>query len=117
MEYALLIYSREEDLPDHLSDADRQAFYADFAAFNEALREAKAHVDSRRLKTIETATTVRSRDGSVTTTDGPFSETKECLAGFFVIECADLDEALGWAARIPSARIGSVEVRPIHTYG
>jgi hypothetical protein len=67
----------------------------------------------QRLRTADTATTVRVEDGKPLVTDGPFAETKEALAGFFLIECGDLDEALTWARKIPSARIGSVEIRPI----
>ena len=71
----------------------------------------------RRLETIECATTVRVDGDDVTVTDGPFAETKEALAGFYLIEAEDLDEALTWAKRLPGARFGSVEVRPIHRYG
>ncbi len=112
MQYALLLYAREEDLPDRMDEAAREAFYADFSEFNKALEEAGILVAARRLDTSETATTVRKRGAEVLTTDGPFAETKEHLAGFFLLECGDLDEALVWAKRIPSARIGSVEVRP-----
>ncbi len=112
MQYALLLYAKEEDLPEHMDDADREAFSADFAEFNKALEEAGVLLSARRLDTSETATTVRKRGAEVLTTDGPFAETKEHLAGFFLLECGDLDEALVWAKRIPSARIGSVEVRP-----
>lgn len=113
MEYALLIYAREGDLPEEMSEAEQEAFYADFRAFNAALREAGAFRSAQRLKTIDTATTVRVEEGEVVHTDGPFAETKECLAGFFLIDVDDLDQALHWASRLPSARIGSVEVRPV----
>lgn len=113
MEYALLIYSKEEDLPDRMSEEDRKAFYADFGEFNQALQKIDAHRGGQRLNTVDTATTVRVEGGQVIQTDGPFSETKERLAGLIVIDVEDLDQALHWAARMPSARIGSVEVRPI----
>ena len=112
MQYALLLYSTEDELPERMDEADRKAFYADFAQFNKALEEAGVLVSALRLDTSETATTVRMHGAEVLTTDGPFAETKENLAGFFLLECGDLDEALAWAKRIPSARIGSVEVRP-----
>ncbi len=113
MEYALLIYSKEEDLPEKMDQAERDAFYADFRAFNEALDKAGARRGGQRLQTVDTATTVRVEGGKVLQTDGPFAETKERLAGFIVIDCEDLDQALHWASRIPSARIGAVEVRPL----
>jgi len=117
MQYALLLYSKESDLPETMSDADRSAFYADFGRFNEEIRAKGAYRDSNRLRTVDTATTVRIEGSEALVTDGPFAETKEALAGFYVIECADLDEALGWARKIPSARIGAVEIRPLQVYG
>ena len=116
MQYALLLYSQETALPEAMSEADREAFYADFRAFNEELREKGAYCASQRLRTVDTATTVRVEGGEAFVSDGPFAETKEALAGFYLIECADLDEALGWARRIPCSRIGAVEIRPIHVY-
>ena len=113
MEYALLLYADEDDLPETMSASDREAFYADFRSFNEALQTAGVFKGAQRLKTVDTATTVRVEGGEVIHADGPFAETRECLAGFFVIEVENLDEALHWAARIPSARIGTVEVRPL----
>jgi hypothetical protein len=113
MLYALLLYSQEPDLPENMPEADRKAFSADFGAFNAALGKKDAFRGAQRLRTVDTATTVRVEEGEALVTDGPFAETKEALAGFFLIEAADLDEAIGWAKRIPSARIGSVEIRPI----
>ena len=74
------------------------------------------YATTRRLDTVETATTQRIVDGRLVTTDGPFAETKECLAGFLIVEAEDLDQALDWAARIPAARTGCVEVRPVKPY-
>ena len=119
MEYAILIYSEESNLPESWGDEKRrEKFYADFGEFNRALNEAGEFVVARRLQTSETATTLRPESaGEIAITDGPFAETKECLAGFFIIDCEDLDHALEWAKKIPSARHGSIEVRPIKTYG
>lgn len=114
MLYAFLLYSQESNLPENLPEAEREAFYADFRAFNAELAQQDAFRGAQRLRTVDTATTVRVEKGEPLVTDGPFAETKEALAGFFLVECADLDAALGWAKRIPSARIGSVEIRPIN---
>ncbi|MEN8161300.1 MAG: YciI family protein [Myxococcota bacterium] len=113
MLYALLLYSQESDLPENMPETDRQAFSADFGAFNAELSGKDAFRGAQRLRTADTATTVRVESGQALVTDGPFAETKEALAGFFLIEAADLDEAIGWAKKIPSAHIGSVEIRPI----
>jgi hypothetical protein len=113
MLYAFLLYSQESDLPENMPEAEREAFYADFRAFNAELSEKDAFRGAQRLRTSDAATTLRVQNGQALVTDGPFAETKENLAGLFLIECGDLDEALGWARRIPSARIGSVEIRPI----
>ncbi len=118
MEYAILIYCEEEGLPERWADDDRRkAFYEDYGAVNRDLEASSALLTARRLATTETATTIRVREDEVTVTDGPFAETKEALGGFYLIEAPDLDAALAWARRIPGARIGSVEVRPIHRYG
>ena len=82
-----------------------------------SLREAGLLVDVQRLRPTESATSVRLRDGQVEITDGPFAVTKEVLAGYYVLECADLDEALKQAARLPMLRWGTVEVRPIVSAG
>ena len=98
-------------------EAKKKAFYADYNKFNSDSQAAGVYVDARRLKTTDSATTLRVEGDEVTVTDGPFAETKEALAGFYLIEAEDLDAALAWARRLPGARIGSVEVRPIHRYG
>lgn len=113
MLYAFLLSSEESALPENMTEEEREAFYADFRAFNAELAEKDAFRGAQRLRTTDSATTVRIRGGEAIVTDGPFAETKEALAGFFLVECADLDEALGFAKRIPSARIGSVEIRPV----
>ena len=82
-------------------------------AFDKSIRESGHCMASEALQPVATATTVRVRNGKATVTDGPFAETKECLAGFYMIEARDLNEAIQIASRIPPAQIGSIEVRPI----
>jgi hypothetical protein len=117
MEYALLFYMDEAHLPERMDPAELEAFAAGMAAVREELERAGAFRGAQRLMSVDTATTQRVRDGKVLTTDGPFAETKERLGGFFVVECADLEEALAWAARLPVAHHGSVEVRPLRSCG
>lgn len=111
MQYALLIYGEEpsESAPDDLMAAEYQA-YGEFTAF---LRERNAMLAGEALEPTSTATTVRVVDGKTLATDGPFAETKEALGGFYLVEATDLDEAIRFAAMIPGARRGSVEIRPI----
>jgi hypothetical protein len=92
------------------------AIFAEHGAFGEAARAAGVFVDGDGLQPVVTATTVRVRDGERLLTDGPYAETKEQLGGFYMLECKDLDEALAWAARIPEAKTGSIEVRPVMVY-
>jgi hypothetical protein len=105
MKYLCLVYLDEKRL-DELPDSECLAYDAE-------IRKSGHCIASDALQSVETATTVRVRNGKVSVTDGPFAETKEQLAGFYLIEAQDLDEALQLAARIPPARVGSVEVRPI----
>jgi hypothetical protein len=112
MKYLLLIYQNEKAWAD-LSVADRQAFYAEFAPLREQIVKNGNYVAAEKLQDTATATTVRVRDGKPLLTDGPFAETREQLGGFFLVEAKDLDEATAIAARIPIARLGSIEVRPI----
>ena len=109
MKYLCLVYFNEQE---YQSNPDSPK---DIECFEHARKlEASGHLLSGHpLEPIATATTVRVRDGKATITDGPFAETKEQLAGFYMIEAKDLDEALGIAGRIPPARIGSIEVRPL----
>lgn len=107
MKYLCLVYSEEaklEDFPDE-----------ECVAYDEGLRASGACIASEALQPVRTATTVRMRNGAVSTTDGPFAETKEQLAGFYLVEAADLDAAVRIAARIPPATVGCIEVRPIRT--
>ncbi|SRR5690554_4292491 len=109
MKYLCLVYSDEKllhSLPDSPRDPECQA-YADRISAGGGMIAAEA------LESVRTATTLRVRNGEVAITDGPFAETKEQLAGFYLIDVEDLDEALRVAAGIPAARVGSVEVRPV----
>jgi hypothetical protein len=108
----VLIYWPEAEQAEYGSPEFQQIAQA-YAAFNEDVAKAGVMVFSEGLQPTATATTVRVRDGKTLTTDGPFAETKEQLGGVWVFECKDLDEAIGWAARIPQAQNGSVEIRPL----
>jgi hypothetical protein len=108
MKYALLIYGAEADWS-NLSKADRDAMLAEYAA----VTATPGIVGGSELESVATATTVRVQNGETLTTDGPFAETKEVLGGFYLFEAENLDEAIAVAARIPAARHGSVEVRPL----
>jgi hypothetical protein len=112
MQYMLLIYS-EPGQWESIPEAERNAIYEEYFALSRELRERNAYVDGSELQPASTATTVRVRDGETAVTDGPFAETKEALGGYYLIEADSLDEAIEWAAKIPSARRGSVEVRPV----
>jgi hypothetical protein len=107
MQYMLLVYDDPNAWPE-LSEEEYGKVYAEYAAVAQ-LPNTK---HSAQLQPADTARSVRVRDGERVVTDGPFAETKEYLAGFFLIDAPDLDVALAWAARIPSAEYGSVEVRP-----
>ena len=115
MRYLCLIYDDESRLAAR-SQSDADAFTGEYVAFTEAIRNSGHYLAGEALQSVQTATTVRVRHGKVSTTDGPFAETKEQLGGFYLIDARDLNEALQVAARIPSARLGSVEVRPIREF-
>ena len=112
MQYMLLIYDNEKMWP-ALPEKERNALMAEYGAFTEEIRKAGKLVAADALQATATATTVRVRNGKSLTTDGPFAETKEQLGGYYLVEAKDLDEAMALAAKIPSARFGSIEVRPI----
>src|SRR5262245_54667142 len=111
MQFLCLI--RAEKVMEQLAPADAAKHFADYRDFTAAVRESGHFVGANRLLPPETATTVRVRNGKVSTTDGPFAETKEQLGGYYLVEAKDRDEAVRIAARIPGAWIGSVEVRPV----
>jgi len=112
MEYLMMIYSRESDWA-ALSEEARGALYKDYYEFTEGIRKSGHYKGGNPLQPVATATTVRVRDGKAMSTDGPFAETREQLGGYYLVDAADRDEATSIAARIPGARLGSIEVRPI----
>lgn len=116
MKYICLIYENEA-LYANQSEAERDAVFAGYMQFNEVVNAAGVMVAGDPLLETNTATTVRVRDGKVTNTDGPFAETKEQLGGYYILDCKDLDQALGFAAQIPGAANGCVEVRPLMDIG
>src|ERR1700758_3459749 len=108
----LLIFDDERVWGD-MSEEERGKLYAQYGAFTNEVREAGALVNADQLQPSTTATLVQVRDGETLATDGPFAETKEQLGGYYLIEAESLDEAIEWAAKIPSARRGTIEVRPV----
>ena len=112
MKYLLLINS-DEQAEEKLSPQENEALMMAYMRFTEELEQAGAHVDSHRLHPTQTATTIRVRDGELLATDGPFAETKEQFGGFYLIDVDDIDQAIAWAAKIPTAQTGSIEVRPV----
>ena len=115
MQYLLMIYE-DEKIWASLPKATAGDMMAEYGAFTQAIRKAGNFVAGDALQPVSTATTVRVRDGKVLTTDGPFAETKEQLGGYYLIEAKHLDEAITIAAQIPSARHGSIEIRPIMVF-
>jgi hypothetical protein len=105
MKYLCLVYGEEKDIGAMTDD--------ECIAYDQALRDAGRCLASEALEPVRTAATVRVRDGKVSIRDGPFAETKEHLAGFYLIDATDLNDAIQVASRIPPARVGSIEVRPV----
>src|SRR5687768_12434307 len=116
MKYLCLIYDEESKMAT-MSEQDANAFMGEYFAFTEDIKKSGHYLGGEALKPVSTATTIRVRNGKMSTTDGPFAETKEQLGGYYLIEAADLNEALQIAAKIPSARTGAVEVRPVEVFG
>lgn len=112
MKYLCLAYEEEKSLND-LTRAEWEALRAETLEYLQSLRDNGHLVSAEALQSARTAATVRVRAGKLSTTDGPFAETREQLGGFFLVEARDMNEAIQIAARWPSARIGSIEVRPI----
>jgi hypothetical protein len=112
MRYLLLIYNNEQAY-DAMSAAEREADFNAHYAFSRELAEAGAMRGGEPLHYTSAATTVRERDGKLMTTHGPFAETKEQLSGYYVVECENLDQAIVWAGKIPTAKYGSIEIRPV----
>ena len=115
MQYMLLIYD-DENVWQTMPEEERDALVGEYFAYTQELQDAGAYIAGDALQPIATATTLTVRDGKTLTTDGPFAETKEQLGGYYLVEAAALDEALEWAAKIPSARIGKIEVRPVMVF-
>jgi hypothetical protein len=112
MKYMLLMYANQSDQP-QLSPEELRALQRDWFTFMQEAKAAGVLVSNNGLAPVTSATTVRVRDGKTLTTDGPFAETHEQLAGFSLLECQNLDDAIGWATRIPMASYGSIEIRPL----
>jgi hypothetical protein len=112
MRYLCLIYDDEAAMS-QMPKEEGDAFMGEYFAFTEGIRQSGQYVAGEALHPVSTATTVRIRNGKLSTTDGPFAETKEQLAGFYMVEARDLDEAVRIASEIPPARVGSIEVRPV----
>jgi hypothetical protein len=111
-QYMLLIYDNESAWGS-MGEDDRNAVMREYFAYTTELQEAGAFVAGDALQPTATAKSVRLREGERLTTDGPFAETKETLGGYYLVEAASDEEALDWAAKIPSARYGTIEVRPV----
>jgi hypothetical protein len=112
VQYALLIYD-DETVWARLSEEEQNRILGEYWALDEALKAASAHLSGEALHATATAKSVRKRDGETIVTDGPFAETKETLGGFYLIDVDSEAEALEWAARIPSAPLGTIEVRAV----
>lgn len=111
MQYILLIYHSEADYT-RRSDEENQAISREYMKVTDEIKASGHFQAGQRLQPVAMATTVRKRDGKVLKTDGPFAETREQLGGYYIIEAKDLDDATAVAAKLPGARLGSVEVRP-----
>jgi hypothetical protein len=109
MKYMLLVYLAE----DALSDTEREHCYVESAQLTQDLNASGQYLSASPLHPVSTATSVRIRDGRRIVTDGPFAETREQLGGYYLVEARDLDEALNIAERIPPARFGTIEIRPV----
>jgi hypothetical protein len=117
MQYMLLLYAAQDGRPAPESPEAMQALMEPWVKYTADLKEAGVFLAGDALKPTTTATSVRTRDGQTTTTDGPFAETREALGGYYLLDCPDLDEARKWAAACPLANYGTVEIRPVETFG
>jgi hypothetical protein len=115
MQYLLLIYQSEAEV-EKLGEAHLEQMHSDYMAFTQSIVQSGHFKGGDALQPSPTATTVRVRNGKTMTTDGPFAETREQLAGYYMVEAKDLDQAVTIAERIPSAKWGSVEVRPVRVF-
>ena len=115
MKYLCLIYDEEKNVA-ALTKDQHDALMGEFFAFTNDIRKSGHYLGGNELQPTSMATTIRVRNGKMSTTDGPFAETKEQLGGYYLIEARDLNDAIQVASRIPSARLGSIEVRPIQEH-
>ena len=116
MRYLMLIYSDETKDPKP-GTPEWDQFFNDYNDFTTEVKDKGKHLGGEALQGVSTATTVRVRNGKATTTDGPFAETKEQLGGYYLLDCDNLDEAIEYASKIPSAKLGSIEIRPLMEFG
>jgi hypothetical protein len=116
MKYLCLIYDDEKTMAT-MTKEEGDAVMGEYFAFTEGIQKSGHYLGGNALQPVSTATTVRIRNGKMATTDGPFAETKEQLGGYYLVEAKDLNEAIQVAAKIPSSRYGSIEVRPIQDFG
>ena len=114
MQYMLLIYN-SADAWNSMSEDQQGEVFGAYGTFTEELQSSGKMVGGDALQPIATATSVRVRDGKSLTTDGPFAETKEVLGGYYIVDVESIDEALEWGAKVPGAKYGTIEVRPIVT--
>ena len=112
MQYLLLIHEDEKTYWG-LNDEERKALHQEYGSYTEALQSSGAMVGGAQLQPTASATSVRVKNGETVVTDGPFAETKEQLGGYYLVEAESIDEAIDWAAKIPAARTGTIEVRPL----
>jgi hypothetical protein len=112
MKYALLIYAAEKDWAEK-SQEEQKRIYDEYWAYTIELKKSGKMLSCEPLDPTSTATTIRVRNGKTVPTDGPFADTKEQLGGIYVVDVKDLNEAMAWAAKIPDARCGSIEIRPL----
>ena len=112
MKYLCMIYD-DESKWEKMSKAETDTWMGEYNAFTESIKKSGNYIGGEALQPTATATTVRVRNGKIASTDGPFVETKEQLGGYYLVEAKDLNEAIAIAARIPSARLGGIEVRPL----
>ena len=115
MKYLLTIYDDQSKMAD-VTPGEVNTMMDGYRRFGEEVAQNGAYVGGEALEPVSTATTVRVKDGERIVTDGPFAETKEQLGGFYLLDCKDLDEAIGYAAKIPGAQSGCVEVRPVRIF-
>ena len=116
MKYMLLIYD-DEQVWAKMGATEQQQLFGEYMGFTDSIRKSGHYVSGAPLQPIATATSVRIRNDKQLVTDGPFAETHEQLGGYYMIEARDLDEAIGIAARIPSVRLGTIEIRPVMELG